>query len=179
MTVRSLKSRDISNLTRLYCDVFAEKPWLEKFDPNAVKADFERYLKWPETVFLVAEMDGGGVVGAAVGFDIVRKPSVRELLVEKERAGVFYLAELFVQKGLRKRGFARTLIQERFSRAAQQGYSEVVTRTSINQPIVLNLYSYLGFKRVAEQEVMSEKDINGREVLMPDTRIVLRGTNPY
>lgn len=177
MVVRSFKIEDMDAVVRMYCECFAESPWFERFDPDEVRADFQTYLGWPETVFLTAVVEGR-VVGVLIGFDIVRQPDVCRPLRKRERGGTLYLAEVFVRQDRRRRGTARELIQAFFSAGARQGYARIALRTSVRQRIILKMFDDHRFRRRAEQDVVSKKFIRGAERNIPDKRVILVGRNP-
>jgi GNAT superfamily N-acetyltransferase len=170
-------SRDMQSVVSLYQQCFAEPPWNERFDPNKLKAEFEEMLTWPDTRFLVS-MREGKVIAATIGFHVRRKPDVLELLDPIDQKS-FYAAELFVDPHARQCKVGSELLTILLSLARYQGLDRVTVRTSTAQSVVQHLFlDNLGCKIVVTQDVVSTKWLDGRELQVPDQRIIMAGRIP-
>ncbi|NQV12570.1 GNAT family N-acetyltransferase [Candidatus Uhrbacteria bacterium] len=165
---------DARAVAYLFVACFAEAPWFERFDVSEMEAEFVEMARGHNSVIMVADADGQ-VVGCSAGFPMVEKADVMEL-IEGGAAQAFYLAELFVNSQYRRQGIARKLVNARGERAVELGYTEAVVRTSEDQTIIRKLYAGLGFQIVATQDVESLKFIDGIEVMVPDRRVILKGS---
>ena len=66
-------------LFSLYCDVFAEPPYEEKFTPTEVQKDFETMLRKGGLVFIAkTAKKGGAVVAFVAATPLIKNPSVVE-----------------------------------------------------------------------------------------------------
>ncbi len=170
-------ARDMSRIIDLYQSCFAEPPWHERFDPSELEANFEEMLCWPDTRFLVFIQDKRAVA-ATIGFHVSRKPDVLKLLDSIDQSS-FYAAELFVDPNKRKRGVCTKLLESLLSLGVEQGFTRVSARTSTAQSIIQHLFlERLGCKVVSRQDVVSTKWLDGKELLVPDQRIIMTGSIP-
>jgi hypothetical protein len=178
MQIRLFDPRlDIQRVTELYCQCFAEPPWHERFDPTELRQSFEELVAWPEAIFLVGCQDDV-VVAGAIGYATCRKRDISELVGDKDRAG-FYVAELFVDSSMRKRGICARMNTMLLRLAWDFGFRRCSVRTSIDQPVIQRLFvGKLKFEIVAEEDVVSTKWIDGVEQDVPDKRIVMTGVIP-
>jgi len=171
MHIRKFIGSDIPATSVIYCSCFAEPPWFEAFEPASVAQEMSEVMSWPDAV-MVAATDGDRLVASAYGYDLGRKPDV--LGMTDASSDAFYLAEVFVDPAARHRGLATDLIKGLLAIAGARTETGVV-RTSVDQPIIRHLLLKLGWEIVAEQEVVSEKTVDGRIVTSPDRRIILVG----
>lgn len=170
LTVRIFLPGDIAAAAAIYCPSFAEYPWLEFFAVEDVEREMADVMTWPDAVMAVAEQDGR-VVGAAYGFAVSRKPDVIALVDVPPES--FYVSEIFVDHAVRGRGIARSLVDNLLSRLP--GVAVGVVRTSVEQPIIQRLFAERDWRIAAEQNVMSEKWVDGQKVVAPDRRIIMTG----
>ncbi|MBU0531192.1 GNAT family N-acetyltransferase [Patescibacteria group bacterium] len=164
--------RDLVALIELYQLCFAEAPWYERFIFDELVEYFTHIVGLKHSIFLVAERDGE-LIGAAVAFPLCDKPDVLELIGNTK---ALYLAELFVHSDMRGQGVAKQLVEERFRMAYRLGYRDAFVRTSVDQPLIVNLYmGRYRFLLITSQAVTSTKFINGVEQKIPDTRLIMGG----
>ncbi len=173
VSFRQVVQEDFERLAVLYAACFAEPPWYEVFDSAAVRAEFEEMLTWAEIQFWVAVDASGCVIGAGIGFNVCRKNDVSERLPPALRNS-FYIAELFVDPASRTRGVCRGLTSAIVFAAQQNGFTSASVRTSIDQQVIRHLFvETLGYEVVGTEEVTSEKCIDGNNVQVPDTRVLM------
>jgi len=169
--------RDLDRVLALYQQCFAEPPWFERFDPNELREEFVEMRAWPDAIMLVVEKDDQ-VIAGAFGFRVLRKPDVCALIPDEDRNSL-YVAELFVDPGVRERGICRQLKERLLRLSWAFGYRRLSVRTSVNQPAIQKLFvGHLGAKIVAKQDVVSTKWIDDVEQQVPDTRILMTGALP-
>jgi len=172
--IRKIHSIDLTKVVDLYCRCFSEPPWHEQFNTEEVLAEFQGMISRHNTIFLVTLIDGR-IVGVILSFPLEYRPDI-SVLVPANLQDALYLSELFVDAGYRNKGVARKLIEIRNKIALQMGFVSAVVRTSIDQPIIRNIYSqYFGFKVVAEQDVVSHKVIDGQVRKLSDRRVIMAG----
>jgi ribosomal protein S18 acetylase RimI-like enzyme len=174
MVIRPFRITDLRATVELYCRCFAEPPWFEQFDPREVQGDFLRVMQGINAILLVAE-DAGAIRAAAVAFDLMGKGDVFQIVPETYREAL-YMSELFVDPAARRQGVGRKLTDERLRLGRDRGYACAVARTSANQPIIQEMYARRGFQRVAEQDVLSCKMVNGQACVVADHRLILAGS---
>ncbi|MFH1142131.1 MAG: GNAT family N-acetyltransferase [Candidatus Uhrbacteria bacterium] len=175
MRISPFQISDLSELITLYQTCFAEPPWYELFQPEELVTYFTEIQALERSIFLVAE-DQGQIVGCAIGFPIVKKPEVLELISVPD---AFYLAELFVRADRRNQGLAKKLIEHRFELARWAGFKRAYVRTSVDQTVIVNLYLRVyDFQLITSQAVTSRKVIDEVEKLIPDTRLIMGGQIP-
>lgn len=181
--IRNLQIRkDIQEVVDLYRRCFAEPPWFEVFDPAELETDLRGDLVRYNAVSVVVEKDEK-IVGVGMGFGVRCKDDVKVLLPQ-EYQDSFYVSELFVDPDYRRQGICQQLVYELFEGACWRGWAFgggkplACVRTSINQPAIINLFASRGFKVTARQDVESVKMIDGNEVVVPDTRVILIGRMP-
>jgi GNAT superfamily N-acetyltransferase len=173
MRIGQFQQADKSILASLYSNCFAEEPWHEYFLPLEVEKIFAEINDWPETIFLVA-YENEVPIGAVIGFDLNRKEDVQALIINHEFdvEGIFYLAELFVRFDKRHQGIGRKLIKALIKKATSEGYKHTALRTSL-WPRLIDLYSKIGFKIIAEQQVTTCKLVGEERINQSDTRIIM------
>ncbi len=171
--IRPFAVKDAASVASLYCNCFAEPPWFERFDAEVVATEFIDMTTWPDSVILIAENDQE-IIGAISGYALHRRADIYKLIPDQISNG-YYLAELFVRADQRRFGVAQKLLDACWSSVKAQGYLEGVVRTSVNQPIIQHVFKKLGFSVVARQKVASTKFLNGKETLVSDQRVIMRG----
>jgi GNAT superfamily N-acetyltransferase len=174
--IRSFElSRDLVPLINLYQDCFSEPPWYERFSTEELIKYFTHANSLERNIFLVAEQDGE-IIGGTLAFRLADKPDVRELVGQ---GNDLYAAELFVRADQRGAGVAKALVERRFELALELGYTHAFVRTSVDQPVIVNLYmGHYRFQLITSQAVTSTKFINGMEQDLPDTRLIMGGEIP-
>ena len=176
MLIRVIRRSDFPTLINIYRQCFREPPWFEEFEENEVLADFRQACQWPETIFLVAEISKR-VAGAAIAYDLCRKPEVNDLVLPDGR--VIYTAEVFVDRRYRGNGLAKILIFSHLALAKIRGFTHLAVRTSVDQPVIQHIFcDLLGAQIVTEQNVVSTKVIDGVARQLPDRRIIMIGKVP-
>lgn len=170
LTIRTFLRSDIPAAAAIYCPSFAEYPWLEFFAVEDVEREIADVMTWPDAVMAVATINDR-IVGAAYGFAVGRKPDVVALVDVAPES--FYVSEIFVDRTVRGRGIARQLVDDLLRRVPN--LTTGVVRTSVEQPIIQRLFQERGWQIAAEQEVMSEKSIDGQKVTAPDYRVIMVG----
>lgn len=122
---------EMEEANRLFLEVFAEEAY---HGPPAGREYLGRVLADPKFVALVARIDGA-MVGALAGYELVK--------FEAERSE-FYIYDLAVLEGYRRRGVATALIEamKPIARAAG-GWMVLVQADPVDKPAVA-LYDKLG-----------------------------------
>lgn len=176
MSIRPINPKtDLDAVIVLYRECFAEPPWHEQFREEDLREEFQAILTWPDAIFLVDVDEAERIIGGAIGFHVCRKPDVCELLAQHEQNG-FYVAELFVDSASRKRHVCQRLNETMLRIAQASGYMRASVRTSVNQPVIQHLFvDRLGFRVVAQQDVVSTKWIGGVKQQVPDRRVLMTG----
>ena len=171
MQIRKLTEGDVPTASVIYCGCFAEPPWYEAFDPASVAKEMYETMSWSDAVMAAAACDGR-LVAAAYGFALRRKPDI--IAATGAPPDAFYLAEIFVDPAARLRGLSTRLVEAVLA-AARKDAGIGVVRTSVDQPIILHIFRKLGWETAAEQEVVSEKTVDGETVSAPDRRVIMVG----
>lgn len=164
--------RDLVLFINLYRDCFAEAPWHERFTHEELVEYFTHITTLTDHIFLVAEADGQ-IIGGTVAFRLSDKPDVREIVGQDDD---LYAAELLVRADKRGAGVAKALVERRFELARELGFKNAYVRTSVDQPVIVNLYmGRYRFQLITSQAVTSTKFIDGVEQQLPDTRLIMGG----
>jgi ribosomal protein S18 acetylase RimI-like enzyme len=134
MTIRDATADDRDRLRELYEEFAREIP-----PPPGIPVDIEHELEelddylGNQNVALVAEEDGGRVVGFA--------------LAKMEHPGIGHLSDLYVVPGARRQGAARELIREAATRLRDGEDASVLTLgVQVTNEDARNAYERLGFR---------------------------------
>lgn len=175
---RAYEEGDLAQLVMLYQRCFAEPPWQEVFNSGELAKELADYGRDPQTVLLTVWC-GDVLAGATLGFPLNRKPEILQLLDHLVDRAVwsraFYVSEVFVDKSWRRTGIAHQLIEALLKRADVYGYEHGVVRTSVDQPIIQQMFLRKNWRILAGQSVTSTKFINGALLEVPDSRIIIGG----
>lgn len=173
-TIRVCRFEDLASVAHLYGACFAEPPWYERFDMDAVMEEFTAFVRAPGVVFLVVESEERVVLGATIGFGLRDKPDILEHLAPAW-ASAFYVSEVFIDPCARGHGLAQKLVDASIEHARAGGYTQGVVRTSIHQPVIQHIFLKMGFEVLTRQQVVSCKQIEGVCHELPDERLLLGG----
>jgi len=168
--------QDLPGVIKLYKQCFAEDPWYERFNDQELITYFTLIEETVDSVCLVAKSEGK-IVGLTIGLPLKDKTDVLEIIGNRQ---AYYLAELCVQNDMRQLGLGKRLIWSLFHSALELGYTKAFARTSVNQPIIVNMFMLrFGFSLITSQSVVSTKFIDGKEKGYPDTRLIMGGQIPH
>lgn len=132
-----------------YQSVFSGYPYFERFYPSEAEGVYQKLLRTPESMVLVATRGATQVVGFAAAYPLVHKADVRtELTGLVPIKHTFYLAELGVLEPYRGRGLGVQMVKERVRLIDRDRYSHVVLRVSMNNNPSRDLYQRLGFEEM-------------------------------
>lgn len=158
-------------LVSMYMACFAEPPWNEIFTEEEIWAWFVEMMSFQRKIVLVYEINGKAV-GSTFNFPVANKIDVLEFLPrEYSPEETCYLAEMFVDPGLRRQGIAKKLHEERLRIATAMGFVAAIQRTNFNSKM-FPLIMKTGFKVVGRQEVLSSKKIGGVVAEAVDLRAI-------
>lgn len=181
--------KSISEIARLYCEIWREPPWDEDFwTIDGVVDDMINQLSKPNAIFLFMEIlpprdrelhcchqiEDPEITGFTWGYevsvaDLSEISGVSELrwrkIIDANRA--FYIDELGVEKNHRRRGVGKELTERLLIQAANLGIDCAILRTAVKAVAARNLYQRLGFR---------ELDI--ADVKYPDRTYWLKKPNP-
>lgn len=128
-----------------YCSVFSGFPYFERFFPHEAEAIYDKLLATPQSIVLVAEINGQ-VAGFSAAIPLLHKPPVANQLTGLvPLKHTFYLAELGVLPQFRGNKIGRNLVRERLRLIQRDAYSHVVLRISENNTPSGEMYKALGF----------------------------------
>ena len=146
-TIRSAEQADVAAVGELWQALADEhaaydaEAWC--YRPDARERwceEFERFLGESDNVLLVAEDDGGEVIGFTV-------TAVEDPLVEMaRRRGV--VREVVVRKSARGRGVATALMEAAFAAMKARGAEEVVLHVATDNAAAAGLYEKLHMRRI-------------------------------
>lgn len=141
LTIVRLKTRDeLAAAGRLglydaYCDIFAEAPYREKFNPQDVKNYFEEMREGGGIIFAAFQYRKGGSLllrAFNASTDISQKPAVldyvRAALNSPDKSA--YFAEDAVMPEQRRQGISRAMKYLLLSANSAFGYENMLLRTS-------------------------------------------------
>lgn len=171
--IRRLSLDDVALLATIYCVCFGGAPWFEVYNAEEVAEEIREVFSWPDSVMVVAEVDGI-IVGAAWSFSVRRKKDVMGLVAVHPVCP--YVSEIFVDPAYQGHGIAQKMVDRLLDCLVDIKVG--VVRTSVNQPIIIRMFQKLGWKIVATEEVVSRKCIDGVSADSPDTRVILVGRVP-
>lgn len=157
-----------TGLAEIYCQCFAEAPWLEKIEPIEAKVWFREMLSLENNLSFVFVEDLK-LKGGWFSFPLELKDDVKAYFQNFDRSSMLYLAEAFVGKEFRNKGIATDFLELCLKNAKSSGFTHACVRTNVDSkmhPILIKS----DFEITAYQTVMSKKVIEGREGLFSDER---------
>lgn len=164
-----LSRGEYDQLVRIYMDCFAEHPWYEKFEPGEVKKDLMELAHSWEGINFIAWKDDI-IAGALFARPLIYAGEVYQFLPKEiDAEDVMYVAEVFVRRGFRRQGIARTLLGKCLEMAGRCSYTHIMQRTNFDSKM-FPLIEKTGHRLVGIQEVMSKKVMDGVIVEAPDKR---------
>jgi len=114
----------LDDLARLRTEVFRDWPYLYDGDPAEEAAYLQSYRNTPGAI-LVAERDGGTIVGCATGMPLAGHEDARNVPLDAlglEVAQVFYCAESVLLPGYRGQGAGHAFFDLREAHARARGF---------------------------------------------------------
>ena len=135
MTIREAAAPELDRLRELYSEFFQERPPPAEMpvDLEHELGQIEQYVERPDHVALVAQDDGGEIVGFA-------------LAKVDDHPGYGYLVDLYVAPGSRRQGAARGLIRGVTERLRDQGVTAIFLEVDLENAAARTVYERLGFR---------------------------------
>ena len=153
-----------------YIEIFSGSPYFELFYPDEVKSIIEGTLRAEDHITLLA-IEGsidennalsGPVVGLASALPLRARSDVsRQLRGLIPIDHTFYLAELGILPGYRRRGLGRQLTQIRLDHIDPERFNHVVLRTSIEQDASQQMYAQLDFSDMGVYSEVTSRKLDG------------------
>jgi ribosomal protein S18 acetylase RimI-like enzyme len=154
-------------LIRLFHDIFAEPPYLEKHEDREVEEMFQSYFQWG--ALYVTNIDGRicGFLAATPFIKSKYKPDARTLGISPETT--WTIDELGVDKNQRRKRLAKNLIEHALGDLNPR--SAFVIRTQADNLAAQNLYRSCGFETTGIAEDVPQKRQDGQ--IRSDRRVFL------
>lgn len=115
LRIRDYGPSDLDGFSDLYIKVFAEPPWLERWNKSQVKKEVDGYLLRPLLSFIVAE--DSSIVGFSVTYQVDYNapwfPKEVVSILHEEKTPIIYGNELAVSSQYRGMGLGTELMNER------------------------------------------------------------------
>jgi len=167
MPITRAKTR---RLAKIYENCFREEPWCEVFASGEAVTWLREMICYPGNISLGWRVYLGKIVGAIFAFPLVFKEDVAKFLPQEiDASKVIYIADIFVKKSYRKQGIASALQKQCLDIAKEKGFTHALARTNLEskmRPILAeNEYAL-----IQTQEVISNKQVNGKIVPLADVR---------
>lgn len=156
-------------LATVYVQCFAQAPWYEVFDPNAVASRLYQALTLDDAVLLAA-VDPNRAVGATLFYPLQNHRDVSSI-VKLERA--MYCDELFIAPEHQRKGIGSRLFDTATGMTIAKGYRHRVLRTSQQAPDLQHFYASRGYESVAKMKCTSLKRIDGHTRTEEDIRVIM------
>lgn len=162
-------------IARLYCQVFSEPPYFERFSLEEAEGILSSIIIAPDRLFFIA-CDGENVIGFGAGLPTSYNNEVAsEIIGRVDPKDVYYMAELGVNPRYRGQGISNQLIDVRLKRIPSR-YSKILVRTSVENTATRYLYiTGRGFKEIPDLRhvIVNRKYIPGQLdfVEAPDERL--------
>lgn len=126
----------LAGIALAYQQSFAGYPWYESWEIDNIVSDFEKEMRKPEAICLVAEINNR-VIGFTWGYKVFSgyKLDVHldaPDLHNKLDGEYFYLDEVAVIPGYQKKGIGRKLVTQIFD---AQAHRNVLLRTKLEGPM--------------------------------------------
>ncbi len=137
-TQKELAQVGQSGLFDLYCSVFAEPPYLEKFTSQDVKDYFEDILQKQGIVFTAQLLRAGRPdvpVAFVASIPLDQKQEVAQVIpsyLDVDVSRTAYFAEDAVLLECRRQGISREMKRLLLGTNRRAGYEKIVLRTSVN-----------------------------------------------
>ncbi len=148
----------IQQCVKLYCKIWEEPPWEEKWDGKKVLKDIENELREPNAKMLLALKDGQ-VVGFTWGY-FVDRSKLRKIsgnwnldFIFDKNEKIYYIDELGVDSLYRKRGIGK-MLTDALLLAIPPETNKLILRTDKEADSARQLYEKLHF---IELEVLDEE----------------------
>lgn len=136
----------------LYCKIFQEEPWKEKFRPSQALKIMQEQFKRPKAMALAA-LEGNEVVGFAWMYQLLETDlkegsrfSPRLKFLFEGQKNVFYFQEVGIKKELRRQGIGEKLTRELLRREKEKGADVVVLSTNPKAKPIISMFSKIGFQ---------------------------------
>lgn len=146
-----------------YQTVFGGFPYFERFYPQEAEGIYRKFTSTPQNISILATRQESQVVGFSIAVPLA---SVERIAVHLTGLvpipHTFYLAELGVLEGYRKRGIGSCLTAERLKRIDRDRYSHVVLRVSANNNPSADMYRTMGFEDVGVHMDVRSPRTDGR-----------------
>src|SRR5690606_24691926 len=116
----------LDELAALRIRVFRDFPYLYDGDLDYEREYLAKYASSPDSVFVLAVAENGGVVGAATGLPLVDADAeFQQPFVEQgmDPAAVFYFGESVLDRDWRGRGLGHAFFDGREAFAASRGFA--------------------------------------------------------
>ncbi len=133
-------------IAALYCTCFNAPDKGENWTEESALAYFRERIA-EESIFGVAEDEGGALMGVCCGGPYERSFIARDLGLECGRH--FYISLVAVDASVRGRGLGHAMVKALGGRAAAEGYEGVIVRCRAENAPMLKVLSRAGFEEIS------------------------------
>ncbi len=148
---------EIAELAPIYAESFNGAPWFEVWTVESTSLTLRKYLN-TKGDFVIGYSKSAVPLGFGIGIQINNYDGCQELidrgLVSTSKVpGTYYVAELCTKGEARGQGICTNVLKGLIVAAKDQGFSEILTRTRVDNENMIRIFKRNGFEELGRYPV--------------------------